>query len=94
MEEATDTPKRGGLSVTFDIQTIVIVLTLLSPLLVGASFLLQLRQDVRHNASVIAQQRVELSELRTALEDVQRARLVYCAGVRRDTSRTLPDAAC
>jgi cell division protein FtsL len=91
-----ETPQNGrsGLSVTFDIKTIVTVLTVLSPLLVGASFVLQLRQDVRQNASVIAQQRVELSELRTMVEDVQRARLIYCAGVRRDTSRSLPDAAC
>lgn len=94
METPTAKAEAKGISVTFDIRSILMVVTVLSPLLVGASFLLQLRQDVRQNAAVIAQQRIELSELRTAVEDVQRARLVYCAGVRRDTSRTLPDAAC
>lgn len=92
-EEAKEKPTSGP-TVTFDIRQILTFITFLSALMAALGYVMQLRNDVRSNTLEMVEMKREMQSLRDAAEDIGRAKLLYCAGRRVDTTVTLPDIGC
>lgn len=92
-EEPKERPTSGP-TVTFDIRQILTFITFLSALMAALGYVMQLRNDVRVNTLEILELKREMQMLRDAAEDIGRAKLLYCAGKRSDTTGTLPDIGC
>jgi len=92
-------PSRGkGFVVAIDLKSVIIFVSLLSPLVALLTFGLQVRQDVRVNTMSMAAFRAELDSYQadtqakmvayeTRIVALERAKLVFCAQVQNDTVR-------
>lgn len=85
------------LTVAVDIKSILFVITVIAPLLGMSQWIMSVRQDVRSNTlraiELEQREKTHYEELRTVTDEFKRTKLLYCTGLRRDTTRA-PDADC
>jgi hypothetical protein len=90
----SDLHATSGPTITFDIRQVLTFITFLSVMASAVGYVLQLRNDVRANTLEIVAVKAQVEALRAGAEEVQRAKLLYCAGRRNDTASTVPDIGC
>lgn len=85
------------LMVAVDIRSILFVITVMAPLLGMSQWIMSVRQDVRSNTlraiEVDQREKAHYEEIHAVAEEFKRTKLLYCTGLRRDTTRA-PDADC
>jgi hypothetical protein len=91
----SDIQSTSGPIVSFDIRQILTFITFLGVMSGALAYVIEVRNDVRANTLELIALRGQMESMRTQVEDVGRAKLLYCAGRRADTARSaLPDIGC
>lgn len=89
-------PPEPDISVSLNLKAILGALAALTPLVVGLTMVLQIRQDVRENTRHQVMHAQAIRDLEARVAEVERAKLTYCISRAADTStvRSAPDAGC
>jgi len=94
--------RRSPFTVAIDLKSLLMLIALIGPLVAVITMVLQVRQDVRGNSirATVLETRMQTMEGR--MTEMERARVIYCAGRRAAASRDrsdsttvrIPDAGC
>lgn len=89
------TEKRGALTVSLDVKSILVFLGLVVPLVWVINAAVVIRQDVQVNSRRITAWEMETDSLKRRVAALERAKLLYCLDAQgRDSARSLLDADC
>lgn len=85
------------ISVAIDIRSLLFLVGCIGPLVAIISLILQVRQDLRNNTmrliDIDQREKAHYEEVHAVTEEFKRTKLLYCTGLRRDSTRA-PDADC